>query len=179
LVNPYTLQHQKYQNIFAFGDCAKLPTTKSLYATFNQLVVLRNNVWNYLHGKEFQAVYEGYTAFNVFNATHKLFIFKHYYDYQPTATNFYLPKFLGFFGYKLKTSLETEYLKKIYGNKPNYGYPYIMKDRYFRTLEENRFLKTNNISLKDVLIHKNVKPELSFEKHGHGDHGHAKVAGSH
>jgi hypothetical protein len=47
-----------------------------------------------------------------------------------------------------------------------------MKDRYFRTLAENRFLKQHNISIKDVLIHNNVKPELSFEKHGHG-HGHA------
>jgi hypothetical protein len=45
-----------------------------------------------------------------------------------------------------------------------------MKDRYFRTLAENKFLKTNNISLKDVLIHQNVKPELSFEKYGHDGH---------
>jgi hypothetical protein len=168
-VNPYTLQHHKYQNIFAFGDVADLPTTKGLYAAFNQMVVVRNNVWNYLHGKDFNAIYEGYSSFRVFHAVSKFFVFKHYYDYEPTTFNFYLPKFIGYIGYKLTTSLETEFIKKIMGNKPNYGYPYISKDRYFRTLPENKFLKKHNIPIEKVLIHKNVKPELSFEKdHAHG-----------
>ncbi len=93
-VNPLTLQHHKYQNIFAFRDVADIPTTKGIYTSFNQLEVARNNVWNYLHVKEFNAIYEGYNSFRVFHAVSKFFVFKHYYDYQPIQFNFYLPKFI-------------------------------------------------------------------------------------
>ena len=32
-VNPYTLQHTHYDNIFAMGSGANLPTTRSAFAT--------------------------------------------------------------------------------------------------------------------------------------------------
>jgi len=166
----------KYQNIFAFGDCAKLPTTKGLYAALNQSVVVRNNLWDFLHGNEMKAVYEGYSAFNVFHAVDRLWVFKHYYDYTPAATNFYLPRFLGYFGFKLKNMLERQYFARIYSKKPNSGYPYIQKDKFFRPLNENRFLKSHKLTVKDVFPHEYNKPELSYEKH-HGEHGH--VAASH
>jgi hypothetical protein len=183
-VNPYTLQHTKYQNIFAFGDCADLPTTKGLYATLNQGVVVRNNLWDYVHGNDFKAIYEGYSSFQIHHAMDRIWVFKHYYDYKPTAFNFYLPRFLGWLGYKLKNSMEKNYFKSIYQKKMNYGYPYISKDKYFRPLNENRFLRDNKIPLSEVLIHENKKPELSFEKHGHHGAGHvpsttATVSGTH
>lgn len=28
-VNPYTLQHRRFENIFAFGDCADINTTRT------------------------------------------------------------------------------------------------------------------------------------------------------
>jgi len=31
-VNPYTLQHERFNNIFAFGDCIKGTTTRTLHA---------------------------------------------------------------------------------------------------------------------------------------------------
>jgi hypothetical protein len=122
-----------------------------------------------------KAVYEGFSAFNVFHAVDKLWIFKHYYDNKPTAFNFYVPRFLGYLAYKLKNMLERQYFARIYSKKPNAGYPYIQKDRFFRPLNENKFLQANKLSVKDVFPHEYVKPELSFEKHGHehGAHGHA------
>jgi len=49
-VNPYTLQHKRYNNIFGFGDAANLPTSKNFMAGFNQLHVVRNNVERQLNG---------------------------------------------------------------------------------------------------------------------------------
>jgi sulfide:quinone oxidoreductase len=171
-VNPYTLQHTKYQNIFAFGDCANVPTTKGLYATLNQGVVVRNNLWDYLHGNDMKGIYEGYSSFAVHHTIDRQWIFKHKYNYEPLPANFYVPRFLGYFAFKLKNSMEKNYLSKIFQKKANFGYPYLQKDRYFRPLNENKFLKNNKISIKDVIIHHNIKPILSFEKEGHG-HGHA------
>jgi len=171
-VNPYTLQHVKYPNVFAFGDCIDIPTTKGLYATLNQGVVLRNNLWDYLHGNEFKAIYEGYTSFVVHHSIDRIWMFKHRYEYEPTAWNFYLPRFLGIFGFKLKNSLEKNYLSKIFQKKPNFGYPYLSKNRYFRPLNENNYLQKHNIPLSKILIHPYHQPELSFSHHEHNHHEH-------
>ena len=159
------MQHVKYPNIFAYGDCAKLPTTKGLYASLNQSVVIRNNLWDYLHGNEMKAVYEGYSNFTFFFATDRVWIFKHFYNYKPAATNFYVPRLLGYFGFRLKCALETQYMSKIYSKKPNKGYPYLQKDRYFRPLNENLFLLENKLTIKDVFPHEYHLPHLSFDNH--------------
>lgn len=175
-VNPYTLQHVKYQNIFAFGDCVDVPTTKGLYATLNQGVVVRNNLWDYLHGNEMKGIYEGYSAFNINYGVDRHWSFKHNYEYKPTAFNFYVPRLLGFFSYKLKFIMERNYFSKIYQKKPNFGYPYLQKDRYFRPVNENRFVKENKLTLKDLFPHTYIKPELSCDHH-HDHHdvdAHAK-----
>ncbi len=39
-VNPYTLQHKKYENIFAFGDCTSCDTHKTQSAVLAQIPVL-------------------------------------------------------------------------------------------------------------------------------------------
>lgn len=43
-VNPRTLQHVKYDNIFGLGDVTNVPTTKTFYGGFSQVHVLRNNL---------------------------------------------------------------------------------------------------------------------------------------
>lgn len=162
----------KYPNIFSFGNCTNVDTTRSYWAVMNQQVVARNNLWDYLHGTPMKAVYEGYTSWDVIWAMGRSWTFKHTYDYQPTTFNFWVPKFLGYPVYKLKSSLDRQYFTKIYQLKPNYGYPYLSKDRYFRPIEENKFIKERNISIKDVFPHENIKPVLSYEAQGHGEHGH-------
>ena len=64
----------------------------------------------------------------------------------------------------MKNSFEKNYFAKIWQKKANFSYPYLNKDRYFRPLEENRFVKNNNLTLSDIYIHQNKKPTLSFEK---------------
>ena len=43
-VDPQTLQHRKYKNIFAIGDCAALPTAKSYGAVFAQAPYVSHNL---------------------------------------------------------------------------------------------------------------------------------------
>jgi len=43
-VDPYTLQHKKYSNIYGLGDVINTSTTKTFWAGFNQLHVVRNNL---------------------------------------------------------------------------------------------------------------------------------------
>lgn len=169
------MQHTKYQNIFACGDCADVPTTKGLYAALNQSVVVRNNLWSYLHGEDMNAIYEGYSSFRVHHSMDRVWLFKHNYNYVPTPFNFYVPRFLGFLAYKLLNTLERNYLSKVFQQKENFGYPYLQKDRYFRPVNENKFIKANKITLDQLYPHKYVKPELSFDHHH--DHSHdSKIA---
>lgn len=59
-VDPFTLQHKRYSNIFGMGDIVNAPTSKNFYAGFNQLHVVRNNVERNLNGLDLNAKYDGY-----------------------------------------------------------------------------------------------------------------------
>ena len=63
-VNKYTLQHQNYDNVFAFGQALDLPIFTSDMATLAQGNVVRNNVIKKAKGKKVDAEYDGY-QFNV------------------------------------------------------------------------------------------------------------------
>lgn len=168
-VNPYTLQHTKYPDIFAFGDCAKIDTTKSFYASLNQNNVLRTNLVEYINGRELKGIYEGYSSFAVNHTVDRQWIFSHYYNYVPSFGNFWVPRLLGLFVYSFKNSLEKQFFTKVFSGKPNYGYPYLVKDKYFRPLNEDKYLKKNNIDIKDVLIH-GIRPALVIEDDDHHHH---------
>lgn len=149
-VNPYSLQHKKYSDIFAFGDATNVPTTRGLYATLNQSVVVRNNIFDMHEGHELKAVYEGYSCFYVPYAVDRHMVFKHKYDQVPCATNFIVPRLLSNVLYKMRNKFELEYMNKLFQQKENFGYPYLKKDKYFRPLNENRFAKEHNLSKDDI-----------------------------
>lgn len=58
-VDAGTLQHKKYENIFGFGDVVNVPTTKTFYAGFNQLSVVRHNLERRINGLSPNAQYDG------------------------------------------------------------------------------------------------------------------------
>lgn len=60
-VNPYTLQHERFDNIFAFGDCIKGETTRTQHAAHAQSPIIKNNLKAFLAGKELNGVYDGYS----------------------------------------------------------------------------------------------------------------------
>eukprot|EP00934_Nitzschia_sp_Nitz4_P000361 Nitzschia sp. Nitz4//scaffold5_size260463//5469//6833//NITZ4_000934-RA/size260463-processed-gene-0.284-mRNA-1//1//CDS//3329555196//361//frame0 len=61
-VDKDTLQHTKYPNIFAAGDCTNLPTSKTMAAIARQAPVLVNNLLMQDKSKPLNAVYDGYTS---------------------------------------------------------------------------------------------------------------------
>lgn len=45
-----TLQHKKYENVFAIGDCANLPTSKTAAAISAQSDILKKNILAVMNG---------------------------------------------------------------------------------------------------------------------------------
>jgi len=67
-VDKETLQHLKYKNVFALGDCASLPTSKTAAAISCQAPVVVQNIL----GKS--AVYDGYTSCPIVTRPGKLIL---------------------------------------------------------------------------------------------------------
>lgn len=51
-VNKHTMQHKKYQNIFALGDCSNAPISKTAAAVSGQGAAIRKNILAVMEGKE-------------------------------------------------------------------------------------------------------------------------------
>ena len=62
-VNTETMQHDKFDNVFALGDCSNLPTSKTAAAIAAQNVIVAKNVEAVLTGQQLDASYQGYTRF--------------------------------------------------------------------------------------------------------------------
>lgn len=85
-VNPFTLQHNKYNNIYGFGDVANLPTTKTFFAGFNQLHVVRHNVEQALINGEPNAHYDGYSEATLHLGLESSATVSHLYDGKPVGS---------------------------------------------------------------------------------------------
>jgi sulfide:quinone oxidoreductase len=61
-VNKETLQHVKFDNVFALGDIAAIPMGKTGGSVRKQYKVLVDNLISAMEGKELTAKYDGYTV---------------------------------------------------------------------------------------------------------------------
>lgn len=86
-VNRETLRHNKYHNIFGLGDIISAPTTKSFWAGFYQIHVVRNNVIRSLQGQSLNALYDGFTKVSLILGQNKLTYVTHHYDQKPGTFN--------------------------------------------------------------------------------------------
>ncbi len=59
-VDPHTLQHKHYANVFALGDCAGTPNSKTAAAVRAQAPVVARNLGRVMRGEEPKARYNGY-----------------------------------------------------------------------------------------------------------------------
>ena len=127
------------------------------------------------------AVYDGYSQFEIWHSFDKIYTFRHRYNYEPTLLNFSIPAMLSLLIIKFKIIFERNLLAKVFQVKPNFGYPYLIKNKYFRPLNENRYLKKNLLTKANVFPHEYVKPQLSCDHHhdSHHKEDHPKVAHSH
>lgn len=92
-VNPYTLQHKRFENIFAFGDAIDAKTTRTAAAAIAQNPVVKHNVQQFMEGKELNAIYDGYTFFPMWTGNQYMTSFSHYYDWEPHAMNHVVPHY--------------------------------------------------------------------------------------
>jgi len=85
-VNPHTLRHQKFENIFALGDCSNLPTSKTGAAIRKQAPVVSANLRSAIASQKLSATYEGYTSCPVITGIGKLVLAEFNYKKVPEET---------------------------------------------------------------------------------------------
>ena len=90
-VNKYTLQHQRFENIFAFGDCIAGDTTRTMSAVISQAPVVKNNVLRFMHGKEPNGLWDGFSQQILNVGVRQTTIFSHRHDFEPTTMNHWVP----------------------------------------------------------------------------------------
>ena len=85
-VDRFTLQHNKYKNIFSLGDASSLPTSRTGAAIRKQAPVLVKNLMAAMQGKPLEARYNGYTSCPIITGYGKLMLAEFDYDNQPSET---------------------------------------------------------------------------------------------
>lgn len=151
-VNKYTLQHKKHENIFAFGDAVGFETTRTQEGAMNQCPIVKNNMLNYLQGKDCNAVYDGATFMPFLLGHSYASSFQHLHDFEPAAMNHYVPHYGVFskfyFGRMMKSSLAagTNYS----GFKKHHGPPYGYFSAEYDNLEHNEYLISKGIKPEEV-----------------------------
>lgn len=85
-VDQFTLQHERYPNVFSLGDCTNLPTVKMGAAVRKQLPILAENLLAFMKGKELTGHYDGSTACPVATEYGQAFIAEFDYSMKPTES---------------------------------------------------------------------------------------------
>lgn len=151
-VNPYTLQHKTYENVFAFGSATNLPTTRTQHATMAQSSIVKHNVQRFLEGKSLNAIYDGYTYMPLLMGQNTSTSFTHLYDYEPHWKNYMCPPH-GIFGrlhFKYLTRNLVKVAGKYTGFKKSYGPPHWQYNPRYDETENNEYLQRKGISPKQT-----------------------------
>ncbi len=85
-VEKHTLQHTKYKNIFACGDAANLPVSRTGAAIRKQAPVVVSNLLAIMNGKSMTTSYSGYSSCPIITGYDKLVLAEFDYDNKPMET---------------------------------------------------------------------------------------------
>jgi len=85
-VDKDTLQHPRFANVFARGDCSNLPTSKTGAAIRKQAPVIVRNLLAAMQGQPLPAKYDGYTSCPLVTGIGKLVLAEFDYQKQPAET---------------------------------------------------------------------------------------------
>lgn len=85
-VDKYTMQHNRYDNIFACGDCSSLPTSKTAAAIRAQVPVMVRNILSARDNQPLIDQYNGYTSCPIVTGYGRLILAEFDYDLNPKET---------------------------------------------------------------------------------------------
>ncbi|MGV0742208.1 FAD-dependent oxidoreductase [Mycolicibacterium sp. XJ870] len=85
-VDQFTLQHKRFDDVFALGDVASLPTSKTGAAVRKQAPVLVDNLLAASAGKPLTGKYDGYTSCPLTTSRNKMLLAEFDYDLTPTPS---------------------------------------------------------------------------------------------
>lgn len=156
-VNPYTLQHERYENIFAFGDCIKGETTRTQHAAIAQCPIVKHNLRQFMNGQELNAIYDGYSYMPLLLSHSNMIPFSHLYDYEPTSLNHWVPSYGLFSQRYFKTMMNQNFKEgKNYSDfKKNHGPPHWRYNARYDPLESNEYLQSKAVDIEALRnIHK-------------------------
>lgn len=85
-VDPKTLRHTRFENIFGIGDASDLPTSKTGAAIRKQAPVLVDHLIASIMGETSNAVYSGYTSCPLVTGYGKMVLAEFGYDKEPDET---------------------------------------------------------------------------------------------
>jgi hypothetical protein len=164
-VNQYTLQHERFENIFAWGDAIKGNTTRTNVAAKAQNPVIKNNVMRFMDGKELDGIYNGYSYFPLYMSHSHATGFSHTWDYQPASNNHAFPQYglfaKGYFHYQLKMNLRSAIGYTSF--KKDHGPPYKHFSQSFDPLEHNTYLQSRNVDVEALRGHHGKKEQAQIE----------------
>jgi hypothetical protein len=161
-VNPYTLQHTRFENVFAFGDCIDVPTTRTQHAVVAQTPVVKHNLHNFLAGKELNGVYDGYTYMPFYLSHSNATTFQHLHDYEPAPKNHWVPNYGLFSSYYFSFQMSQcqKGGEKFTSFKKNHGPPHYHYNKRFDPLECNEYLLEKKVDI-DALRNLHTKGHVS------------------
>lgn len=85
-VNPTTLQHKSYSNIFSLGDASNVPTSKTGAAIHKQAPIVVNNLLQVMDNEMLTHHYDGYTSCPIVTGYNKLILAEFDYNKKPKET---------------------------------------------------------------------------------------------
>lgn len=159
-VNPYTLQHERYENVFALGDCIRGETTRTQHAAIAQVPVVKHNLTQFMNGQTLNGIYNGYSYMPFLLSHSHMIPFSHLWDYEPAGNNHWVPSYglfsRGYFSWSLSNSMKEA--KKYSDFNQSFGPPNWRYAARFDPLESNEYLLQKAVDIEAL---KNI-----HNKHG-------------
>ncbi|QEN12008.1 FAD-dependent oxidoreductase [Mycolicibacterium sp. ELW1] len=85
-VDKFTLQHNRFPNVFSLGDVAATPNSKTGAAVRKQAPVVVANIAAYLEGRPLPAHYDGYSSCPIVTSSHDMLLAEFDYDMSLTPS---------------------------------------------------------------------------------------------
>lgn len=141
------------------GDVCNLPTTKTFWAGFYQINVVRNNLTRLLQGQTLNARYDGFTKVPLFTSQSTLCYLAHYYNGVGSWQNLWQPYgIIGGARYKYWTSQQKKKFLDYYLHK-TWGPPYHKFPQWFKELTPEQEAKEQEQFIKKFQLAKKPVPE--------------------